>query len=44
MKSAVHVLLGEAMRTVRKEQGYTQETFAAHVGLDRSYYRLDRAW
>jgi transcriptional regulator with XRE-family HTH domain len=38
MKSAVHVLLGEAMRAVRKEQGYTQETFAARVGLDRSYY------
>ena len=26
------------MRAVRKEQGYTQVTFAAHVGLDRSYY------
>jgi len=26
------------MRAVRKEQGYTQETFASRVGLDRSYY------
>jgi transcriptional regulator with XRE-family HTH domain len=31
-------MLGEAMRTVRKERGYTQEKLAAHVGLDRSYY------
>jgi DNA-binding XRE family transcriptional regulator len=26
------------MRSLRREQGYTQEKFAAHVGLDRSYY------
>jgi len=38
LKSAVHVMLGEAMRAVRKEQGYSQEKLAAHVGLDRSYY------
>jgi transcriptional regulator with XRE-family HTH domain len=38
MKSAVHVLLGETMRSVRLEQGYSQEKLAAHVGLDRSYY------
>lgn len=38
MKSAVHVLLGEAMRAVRREHGYSQEKLAAQVGLDRSYY------
>jgi transcriptional regulator with XRE-family HTH domain len=38
MKSAVHVMLGEAIRAVRKEQGYSQEKLAAHAGLDRSYY------
>jgi transcriptional regulator with XRE-family HTH domain len=38
LKSAVHVMLGEAMRAARKEQGYTQETLAARVGLDGSYY------
>ncbi len=30
--------LGEAMRAVRKEQGYSQEKLAARVGLDRSHY------
>lgn len=27
-----------AARSVRSEQGYGQESFAAHAGLDRSYY------
>ena len=26
------------MRSARRERGYGQESFAAHVGLDRSYY------
>ena len=37
-KSAAVQALGEAIRTARREQGYTQESFAAHVGLDRAYY------
>jgi transcriptional regulator with XRE-family HTH domain len=30
--------LGEAIRSARRERGYGQEAFAAHVGLDRSYF------
>jgi len=30
--------LGEAIRSARRERGYGQEGFAAHVGLDRSYF------
>jgi transcriptional regulator with XRE-family HTH domain len=30
--------LGEAIRSARREQGFSQEAFAAHVGLDRSYF------
>lgn len=30
--------LGAAIREARVEAGYTQEGFAAHVDLDRSYY------
>jgi transcriptional regulator with XRE-family HTH domain len=30
--------LGEAIRSARRERGFSQETFAAHAGLDRSYY------
>ena len=30
--------LGEVIRATRSEQGYTQERFAAHAGIDRSYY------
>jgi transcriptional regulator with XRE-family HTH domain len=36
-KSPQHKL-GEAIRASRNEQGYSQEGFAAHAGLDRSYY------
>ncbi len=32
------VLLGSRIRTLRKEKGYSQEGFAAHAGLGRSYY------
>jgi transcriptional regulator with XRE-family HTH domain len=37
-KSAAAQALGEAIRSARREQGHTQEGFAARVGLDRSYY------
>ena len=30
--------LGDAIRATRIEKGFTQEAFAAHVELDRSYY------
>lgn len=30
--------LGAAIRATRIEKGFTQEAFAAHVALDRSYY------
>ncbi len=30
--------LGRAIREVRVEHGFSQEGFAAHAGLDRSYY------
>ncbi|HZT41461.1 MAG TPA: helix-turn-helix transcriptional regulator [Chthonomonadaceae bacterium] len=32
------VALGQQIRKVRKEHGFSQEGFAAEVGLDRSYY------
>ncbi len=37
-KSAANVALGIAIRTARKERGYTQEAFAAEADVDRSYY------
>jgi transcriptional regulator with XRE-family HTH domain len=36
-KSPQHKL-GEAIRASRNERGYSQEGFAAHAGMDRSYY------
>lgn len=30
--------LGKAIRSARRERGFSQEAFAAHVGLDRSYF------
>ena len=30
--------LGDTIRAARIERDFTQESFAAHVGLDRSYY------
>lgn len=36
-KSPAVQALGEAIRSARRERGYAQEAFAAHVGLDRSY-------
>lgn len=37
-KSAANQALGSAIRAVRKQQGYTQETFALQADIDRSYY------
>ena len=37
-KSPAVRALGEAIRSARRERGYGQEGFAAHVGLDRSYF------
>jgi transcriptional regulator with XRE-family HTH domain len=31
------VLFGKHIRSLRKEAGYSQESFATEVGLDRSY-------
>jgi transcriptional regulator with XRE-family HTH domain len=27
-----------AIRAARTDKGFTQESFAAHIGIDRSYY------
>lgn len=32
------VAFGAALRALRVERGYSQESFAAHAGIDRSYY------
>jgi transcriptional regulator with XRE-family HTH domain len=37
-RSANTIAFGRAVREVRAERGYSQEAFAAHAGLDRSYY------
>jgi transcriptional regulator with XRE-family HTH domain len=37
-KSAQNQALGDAIRKVREQAGYTQEAFAARADLDRSYY------
>jgi len=37
-KSPAARALAEAIRSARREREYGQERFAAHVGLDRSYY------
>jgi len=29
---------GYALRSLRVERGFSQESFAAHAGIDRSYY------
>jgi transcriptional regulator with XRE-family HTH domain len=32
------ILIGQRIRALRQERGYSQEGFAAHAGIDRSYY------
>ncbi len=36
-ESDVKVLFGKRIRELRKARGWSQEEFALHVGLDRSY-------
>lgn len=40
MKNETDILIrfGERVRALRKEQGYSQEAFAAECGLDRTYF------
>jgi transcriptional regulator with XRE-family HTH domain len=38
MRDDVQETLGAAIRTARKAQGYTQQGFAAHAGIDRAYF------
>jgi transcriptional regulator with XRE-family HTH domain len=37
-KSAVCIAFGGAVRSFRREQRYSQERFADHASIDRSYY------
>jgi transcriptional regulator with XRE-family HTH domain len=37
-KSPATAAFGAALRSLRVERGYSQESFAAHAGIDRSYY------
>ena len=37
-RSAVTIAFGRAVREVRVERLFAQEAFAAHAGMDRSYY------
>jgi transcriptional regulator with XRE-family HTH domain len=37
-KSKANRALGDAIRTIRSQQGQTQESFAIKAGIDRSYY------
>ena len=37
-KSAASCARGGAIRAARSERRYSQEAFAAHAGLDRSYF------
>ena len=36
-QSDVKILFGKRIRELRKSRGWSQEEFALHVGLDRSY-------
>ncbi len=36
-KHPVLIKIGERIRELRKEKGYSQESFACEVGLDRTY-------
>lgn len=36
--SPAHVAFGSAIRTIRKEQGISQEALALKCGIDRSYF------
>jgi transcriptional regulator with XRE-family HTH domain len=36
-RSNILVRFGKRMRELRKKRGFSQESFAAHCGLDRTY-------
>lgn len=37
-RTANTIAFGAAVRALRVERGFAQEAFAAHAGMDRSYY------
>ncbi len=37
-RSPTTTAFGAAVRALRVERGFAQEAFAAHAGMDRSYY------
>jgi transcriptional regulator with XRE-family HTH domain len=37
-RSPTTIAFGAAVRALRVERGFAQEAFAAHAGMDRSYY------
>ncbi len=37
-KSPANQALGNAMRTIRRQRGYSQEAFAPRAGIERSNY------
>jgi transcriptional regulator with XRE-family HTH domain len=37
-RSPANQALAKAVRQIRGQRGYSQEAFAVHAGLDRSYY------
>lgn len=36
-RSEIQIRFGQRLREIRKTRGYSQEGFAAHCGLDRTY-------
>lgn len=34
----IQILFGSHIRKLRKERGISQEKFALHIGMDRTYY------
>lgn len=36
-RSEIQIRFGRRLREIRKARGYSQEGFAAHCGLDRTY-------
>lgn len=34
----IQILFGSQIRKLRTEQGFSQEKFALHIGMDRTYY------
>ena len=37
LKSEIQIQFGQRLKEFRKARGYSQEGFAAHCGLDRTY-------